>query len=236
MIFSYCRVSTAEQATDASTSLETQERKNRAIAMLRGSNPFDVVNYVDAGVSGSIPLNKRPAGARMLADVSRGDIIVCTKLDRMFRSAIDALMTIAQLRTAGAHLIMLDVGTEPVGTNGISQLFLTMLSAFAEFERTRIAERMDDGRRAKALKQGCLGAVPYGWRKQGSGKESLLVEDADEQAVIARVRAMRETGRQGGERKPYGIAQKLTADGIMTRSGKPFRVPQIQRILERVSA
>src|SRR5215471_5783759 len=99
MIFSYTRVSTAEQAAEGSTSLAEQERRNRAIAQLRGaSGSFDISVHSDAGVSGSVPLAERPAGGRMLDSAQAGDVIIAAKLDRLFRSALDALTTIKDLQ------------------------------------------------------------------------------------------------------------------------------------------
>ena len=47
--------------------------------------------FVEAGVSGSVPLAGRPEGQRLLAAVvAKGDAIVTPKLDRMFPSASDA--------------------------------------------------------------------------------------------------------------------------------------------------
>src|ERR1700682_128104 len=98
MILGYARVSTSEQASSEATSLQEQERKCRAIAQLRGAQVFDFVHYVDAGVSGSIPLSRRPAGAEILQTLKAGDVLVAAKLDRLFRSAIDALQTARDLK------------------------------------------------------------------------------------------------------------------------------------------
>jgi resolvase-like protein len=47
--------------------------------------------FVERGVSGSVPLAVRPEGAAMLATLQAGDVVVSPKLDRVFRSALDAL-------------------------------------------------------------------------------------------------------------------------------------------------
>jgi Recombinase len=55
---------------------------------------------------------------------------------------------------------------------------------------------------------------PYGWRPDPADDERL-VEDADEQAVIARIREERRHGR--GLRE---IARRLDAAGIACRGGR----------------
>jgi DNA invertase Pin-like site-specific DNA recombinase len=85
--FGYCRVST-DQQRDSGISLDEQQRKIEARALENGWQLERV--YVDAGVSGSTPLGRRPQGARLLAAVKPGDIVCAAKMDRMFRSAFDA--------------------------------------------------------------------------------------------------------------------------------------------------
>jgi putative DNA-invertase from lambdoid prophage Rac len=75
------------------------------------------------------------------------------------------------------------------GVTGISsEVVSTILDAVAEVERERAAAVKAD-RKARDRFRG--GTVPFGWRV-GDGGE--LVEDAAEQAVVGRMRAMRVEG------------------------------------------
>lgn len=233
MILSYSRVSTAEQAASGTTSLAEQERKNRALAQMRGADQFDVVSYVDAGVSGSIPLSDRPAGSKMLAEAQRGDCIVASKLDRIFRSASDALVTVEKLKIEKVDLVLIDMGLEPVNGNGAAKLFFSMLAAFAEFERGRIAERMTDGRRGKRERQGHIGgAAPYGYKVIGTGRDAKLEEVPEEQQVIRDAAELSAKPRW----KPGRVLRELHERGYRSRTGKLFQIVQLQRIVERVQA
>lgn len=229
MILIYCRVSTDEQARDGTTSLSEQERKGRGVAQVHTANQFDVVVYIDPGVSGSIPLRERPAGGRLFEDASKGDLIVASKLDRLFRSAADAQVTVEALHKRGIGVILIDMGTDPVTANGTSKLFFGMLAVFAEFERSRIAERMEEGRRAKKERGGVIGEVPYGYTVQGSGKQAILVEDPYEQAILTEVK------EQMSHRRPRRIISRvLRKRGFRSREGTTFGVTQVQRMMERV--
>jgi putative DNA-invertase from lambdoid prophage Rac len=42
---------------------------------------------VEEGLSGSIPVAERPAGAALFAKLVKGDMVIAPKLDRLFRSA-----------------------------------------------------------------------------------------------------------------------------------------------------
>lgn len=230
MILSYCRVSTSEQAADDATSLSEQERKNKAVAKLRSAGSFDFANYVDKGVPGSIPLHKRPAGKRLLEDAQAGDTIVATKLDRLFRSAVDALQTLDKLRERKIDVILVDIGVEPLATSGVAKLFLTMLAAFAEFERTRIAERVTEGKRAKKDKGGHTGGeAPYGYRIVGHGRESKLEVNPEEQELIRVAKSFWYERRMS----PTEACRALTERGLVARNGKPFQIVQVQRLVHR---
>lgn len=227
MILGYIRVSTMEQARDGTTSLSEQEKRIKALASYRDQGgQFDLVVYSDEGVSGTIPLKDRPSGQRMVDDAKKGDLICAAKLDRLFRSASDALVTVEQLAARGVHVILLDMGVEPVTANGSAKLFFGMLSVFAEFERSRILERMTDGRRGKRERNGHLGGngPPYGFRVVGAGRDAVLQPVEEELKVVKRIFGLRGMGIAG-------ICRKLEQEKTFTRTGKPFQAVQVQRII-----
>lgn len=92
-------------------------------------------------MSGSVPLLDRPEGQRLLASLKPGDVVITPKLDRMFRSAVDALVTAEEFKAKKVSLHMLDLGGDVV-SNGMSKAFFTMAAAFAELERDTIRERI----------------------------------------------------------------------------------------------
>jgi Resolvase, N terminal domain len=106
----------------------------------------DVEFFIEAGVSGSVPLADRLEGHRLLADLRAGDVIISAKLDRAFRSAADALGTLEQLKEDKVALHLIDLGGDVTG-NGISKMVFTILAAVAEGERDRIRERIRDAKR-----------------------------------------------------------------------------------------
>jgi putative DNA-invertase from lambdoid prophage Rac len=127
----YCRVSTDAQAEDGQ-SLEVQRRQLEGWAMQRGQQLDEVI--VEPGVSGAIPFHERPEGARLWAQLQKGDTLVAAKLDRMFRSAADCLAVVEAFKARGVSLFLLDLngGADDVSGNGIARLFLTIVSAFAD--------------------------------------------------------------------------------------------------------
>jgi DNA invertase Pin-like site-specific DNA recombinase len=228
VIRGYTRVSTLEQAKDDRTSLDEQRRRIVGAALMQGHATEPVI-YSDEGVSGSIPLTKREAGARLWSELQHGDIVIAAKLDRIFRSAEDALVTARQLQERGVHLILTDMGSDPVTGNGNSRLFFTMLAGFAEWERWRIAERMNDGRQGKKRKGGHIGgSAPYGYRVEGKMREARLIPIEAEQATISEARRLRNTGMT-----LRAVSHALVAAGRLNRHGKPFTPVQVERMVKR---
>jgi putative DNA-invertase from lambdoid prophage Rac len=229
MIFAYARVSSIEQAADGNASIPEQLRKGKALAQMRGVAGKDVVTFVDKGVSGSVPLAFRPQGKEMLEAAQAGDVICAAKMDRLFRSAIDALATAEDLKKRGVDLVLLDIGSDPVTGNGVGKMFFGIMACVAEFERSRINERTEEGRRGKRARRGFMGGgVPIGFKVQGKGREAQLEEDEREQAAIAKARELAEGGHAPGR-----IGRYLTKY-YPTRSGKRWQCVQVQRILARV--
>jgi DNA invertase Pin-like site-specific DNA recombinase len=223
MIHGYVRVSAAEQAADDRTSLQDQERRIRAAALLHDVD--DPPIWCDIGVSGSVPLTRRGAGRAMLSEIEPGDTIVSAKLDRLFRSASDALTQAEELHRSGIDIVLLDTGTEPVMSSASGKLFFSMLAAFAEFERARIRERISDGKRGKMARGGHAGGEPpYGFLIVGSGRGAMLVENDQEQKVMAEARRLRGSGISLSK-----VARMLTEHGYRSRTGTPFTAVQVRR-------
>jgi DNA invertase Pin-like site-specific DNA recombinase len=193
-VYGYARVSTGEQR-DSGISLSEQKRKIEGRCMKMGRQMTKM--FVEAGISGSVPFADRPRGRELMRRLQSGDIIISPRLDRCFRSCLDALQTIQELKKKGVSLWLLDLGGDVSG-NGISKMMLTILAAVAQFERVRIGERIRDAKsRMRHSGKHLGGSRPFGYRfgpPEGSGKAPTLIEEPDEQAAIARMRAMRSQG------------------------------------------
>lgn len=182
MIYGYTRVSTDQQA-DSGQSLEVQERALMGYCMMHTLD--SPIVFSERGISGSIRLHDRPEGAKLLAGLVPGDSIITTKLDRMFRSALDALENLKLLTEKKVSLHMIDMGGD-VTQGGMSKLMFTIASAFAEAERDRIRERIKDSKRhGKKMGQYLGGSIPFGFRAVYNGPDVTLEPDLLQQQAIA---------------------------------------------------
>jgi DNA invertase Pin-like site-specific DNA recombinase len=187
-VYGYVRVSTRQQVEEG-LSLEAQERQLRGYGMMKG---LDIDRlYVERAVSGWKPIQQRPEGRKLISGLVQGDVVLCAKLDRMFRSAKDALDVADLLKKRGVSLHLLDLGGDITG-NGISKVFFTIVAAFAEFERDRIAERISDVKANEKQKGRYLGgARPFGWHIV----DGTLAPNPEEQGAIKEARKLRASGQ-----------------------------------------
>ncbi len=222
-IYGYIRVSTTAQA-DNGESLEVQRRKIEARTQEQGWE-LDRV-FVERAVSGGKPLADRPQGKALLAVLAKGDVLIASKLDRVFRSASDALAIMEGFKRQGVGLYLLDLGGEVTG-NGIGAMVFTIMSAVAQFERERIAERIADMKADQKSRGRYLGgAVPFGYRKvvkSEGGKQIKQLEPVPkEQGAIKRMRRLHREGKS---------LRAISQD--MKKRGHDVSHEGVKRVLER---
>ncbi|WP_454858679.1 recombinase family protein [Rhizobium binxianense] len=132
-LIGYARVSTEEQATEA------QEIE------LRSAGCDLIVQEHGSGAS-----RARPALAKLLREIGRGDTLVVVRLDRLARSVSHLLEVIDDLTAKGAHFRSL---RDPIDTSTPQGMFsLQVLGAVAQLERALISERTKAGIRAAKAK------------------------------------------------------------------------------------
>lgn len=188
-VFGYVRVSTVTQAREGE-SLEAQRRQVTSYAAAKGLELAVENVFVEAGVSGSTEFQDRPEGSRLFQIVQPNDLVIFPKLDRAFRNTRNALNVLHELKGRGVSVHFIDLGGDVTG-NGVGAIVFTILSAFATFERERIAARI---REVKQLKK-AQGKFTGGRRAFGYDVvDGVKVPREDEQAVIRQMRAMRDAG------------------------------------------
>lgn len=141
--------------------------------------------YEDRGVHGYVPFEARPAGSKLCEALRPGSAVVVSKLHYVFRSAAEALAICNEWQRKGIALVVADFGGEPVNLDGAAKMFFSMLTMTAEFERERMLDRPATTRTVSSLHGGRVGSVaPFGFRIDGEGENTRLVEDPDQQRAI----------------------------------------------------
>ena len=157
-------------------------------------NDLDVVTTVkDESVSGSLPVNQRLGGNDLenIMESSGVTNIVCFRLDRLFKNAIEADGHLQSWTDRGVVLHIVDMGG--VGCNTGAEHgppMMRILSGFAQLERDMASERTRSAIAVKKANRFVYGATPYGYDQDGN----QLTVNEKEQAIVKSVRSWHEEG------------------------------------------
>ena len=132
MIYGYARVSTATQGRDGN-SLEEQ------VAALEKYGCQEIITEAFSGKT-----MERPKFNSLFRSLQRDDTLVVCKLDRFARTAIEGVHTVRELFDRGVKVHILNMGLIENTLTG--NLILTVMLAFAEYERGMIVERTQVGK------------------------------------------------------------------------------------------
>lgn len=202
----YLRVSTDEQA-DSGAGLDAQRA---AIATAAASRGWELVGeYVDAGVSGGIAPERRPAMAEALAALDAGDadLLVVAKSDRLARSVVGLVGMLDRSERAAWSLVALDSDVDTSTASG--RMVASMIGCVAEWERRVISERTTAAlaaRKAAGMRLGRPVELP--------------------EATRQRIAAMRADGDS-----LRTIAAALTADNVPTATGGKWHASTVTAVL-----
>ena len=156
-VYGYARVSTFTQEKNGSSIGDQEARLIEA-----GVPPENIYRDSFTGTKMS-----RPQFSILMTKLAPGDKLVVTKLDRFARTAVEGGAIIQQLHEKGITIHILNMGVADKTPMG--KLMVTMLLAFAEFERDMIVERTQTGRQVT----GKVGGRP---QKYTPAKMNLAME------------------------------------------------------------
>lgn len=128
----YARVSSAKQENEGN-SLEAQEK------MLLDAGAQKVIQETFTGTT-----MDRPKLNEVLEELESGDTLLVTKLDRFARTANEGVTMIKELIARGVSVHVLNMGL--INQTPSGKLMLTVMMAFAEYERDMIVERFNEGK------------------------------------------------------------------------------------------
>jgi len=161
-IYGYTRVSTDKQTTD---------NQKHLILEYAFKNNLSVDKIVETTISSKKNRKERNID-EVLEVLNKEDILLVYALDRLGRSTLETLQIIEDIKEKGIKLIFIkdNIIIDPMNNNPINEMMLTMLSGFAQLERSFISERTKAGLKARKDKGLVLG------RKKGTIGKSIFDE------------------------------------------------------------
>lgn len=132
VVYGYARVSTLKQAVKGN-SLDDQRNA------LKEAGAEEIVwdSYTGTKID-------RPNFSSLIEKLAPGDKLIVTKLDRFARTAVDGGAIVRDLHARGVTVQIINMGV--ADNTPMGKLMVTMLLAFAEFERDMIVERTQAGK------------------------------------------------------------------------------------------
>jgi site-specific DNA recombinase len=189
----YIRVSTEDQADRYGPAV--QKNSLDAIVASRGVLEDGVTPamqlagedyiYTDNGISGTLPLEERPAFARLQEDLTNApegekpfDVVAVYKIDRFARKLKILLDVIELFNTQGVKFISVHESIDTATPFG--RAILGIVGVLAELELETIKERTHAGRKVAIDRGVYMGTVPpYGYTKDTEKRLIVLPQEAE---------------------------------------------------------
>ncbi|MCY9097633.1 recombinase family protein [Bacillus inaquosorum] len=130
MIYGYARVSTNRQELDIQ------------IKALKEAGATKIYKEKISGAKAD-----RKELSKLLREIKAGDTLLVTKADRIARSLsqLEKIVTDLTNRGVAVHILNMGMFTAETMENPMTKLLFNVLGAFAEFERSMILERTQEG-------------------------------------------------------------------------------------------
>lgn len=221
-VAAYLRCSTKSQVGEGKYGLDSQRAD---IAAFCSANGHEIVaEFID---NGSGTKSERPGFIQLLEAAKRKEfsIVVVGKGDRLARTVkVDGYLRVL-LETCGARVLSATERNASADDDD-GEMVEGMLAVVAQRVRKDIVRRLATARKVKAATGGYAHGKPR-FGTTASGK--ALVANVDEIHTLDLMRNLRAAGLTIRQ-----IVEKLNADGVATRTGKPWGTSSVHRILARV--
>ena len=221
-VAAYARVSTEQDEQESSYEAQV-DYYTRHIK----SNPdWEFVDiYADRGITGTNTKNRERFN-QMINDALSGkiDLILTKSISRFARNTVDTLQTVRKLKASGVEVVFEKENLHTFDPK--CEVMLTIMSSLAQEESRSISENIRWAQQ-KNMQNGIV-HVAYsrflGYRKGENGRLEIIEEEA---TIVRQIYDLFLSGKT-----IRNIADKLTADGIPTPSGKKkWSVSTIRSIL-----
>jgi site-specific DNA recombinase len=215
--------------SERTVSPEVQEAACRALPAIQRCDPVEV--YVDLDKSGK-SIAKRPDFQRFLDRIVTDPPTVIAVYDqsRSFRNTTEALDFYALMERMPHVTVALHLGH--FERSLVGEFSYTALAAADTMERKMTGAKISEAKRYAAGKGEMVGAVPAGYRWEGTGRDRQLVIDEETAPVVRRIFDEYATGHYSTRE----IARRLNAEGVrLPRFTGGWRQDTVAQILGNVS-
>ena len=219
-IYSYYRTSELEAALDQDRLDSILEPEMLAIQTYCLSQRWYMTESIkDLNCSWGLEFRKRDNGKRLLGMLQPGDVILCSRLERICSSSHEVIRLTARLREKSIRLHIVELGGDITDPEMMVH-FTRIAHIFSALEKRKSAERIK-GVKQRQRKQGRYlgGSRPFGYMIHENGR---LIENPMEQRVLRKIMDLKRAG------KSLRAISSEVSTPVM-----PISFKTVQRLLQR---
>tara|TARA_B100001029_G_C15032265_1_gene437768 strand:- start:303 stop:983 length:681 start_codon:yes stop_codon:yes gene_type:complete len=220
--YSYCRTSTLEYKhteQEPELSLETELLAVQTYCLQRAWYLSETLqdNEIDWGVQ----FKDRENGAQLISLLSAGDKIICSHLERIVSSSLEAAELVEFFRSRNVELHIVDLGGDITSEDFFLE-FAKAAELFSKLDKKKSTERIKSVKQRQRNKGRYLGGSrPFGYMVHENGK---LIENPLEQRLLRRILELKRAGK----------SLRSISDAVSTPLA-PVSFKTVQRLLQRHS-
>jgi len=182
--------------------------------------------FVEDAISGASGLEMRPKLMLAIAMLSKGDVLVVARRDRLGRDVLVMSIIESEIERKGARIASVaGEGTE--NNDPTSLLMRRMVDAFAEFDRKIICGRVKAAMQAKKDRNERCGHIRFGYKLADDGVH--LEVNEDDIPALHRILNLGESGFTIPQ-----IVDHLNENGLFNRGGMKWKKSTVHRYLQRL--
>ena len=190
-IYGYLRKS-AEENADKSFDRQRSRIRETLYSGGHSENDINEVIFLEDITSGSTLLRNRNQGSELLSKIKKGDLVICSHLDRFSRNHYDLVTNVEKFKRLGVNLILCDVGSI-TESDSMGRIFYQVLSIVAEWYSTSLSEKQKYAKmKMKQNKKFRGGHLEFGYTLDE--ETGLVVELEKEQKQIREICKLRNQG------------------------------------------
>ena len=219
-IYSYCRTSELESSLEQDELDAILEPEMLAIQTycLRQSW-FMTETLKDSNCNWHHEFDRRESGKRLMNLLLPGDVLLCSKLERICSSSHEVIKLVQKLREKSVQLHIVELGGDITDAQ-ISVNFANVTELFSALEKRKSAERIKGVKRRQRKKGRYLGGSrPFGYMIHENGR---LIENAMEQRVLCKIMELKKQGKS-----------LRAISGEVSTPIMPISFKTVQRLLQR---
>jgi DNA invertase Pin-like site-specific DNA recombinase len=219
-IYSYCRTSELEATLEQDQLEAILEPELLSIqTYCLGERWFMTETLRDSDCSWGLEFKKRESGKRLMGMLQAGDVILCSKLERIVSSNQEAVKLIRALKDKQVQLHVVELGGD-ITSSAFNVNFEKIATLFSSLEKRKSAERIK-GVKQRQRKQGRYlgGSRPFGYMIHENGR---LIENPMEQRVLRKIMDLKKQGKS-----LRAISNEVSTPAM------PISFKTVQRLLQR---